>query len=281
MPKKDIAYWIEQASKVTETTNPLRIPYHVAINEAVDCANFLDEYWASGEGRPGMDVTKNRLPKSTSEDIRGIVRALQQTQTELLLMVDPQVVSHGERSRFLIDEIESALEFTLDDGIEEPEDLKLEQVKLFHSQNGQRTAALAQSLLSYGTLAQGLKDRIVEADESFDPALIDEALALASTLQEAPESPQDNEQIRTTRTLRNRLLRLLQQRVGDVRKAAARVFRKHDEIYRKVTSAHERRRRAEARRASKMALLSRAAVTMVHGFPVLLATAPRGATVGP
>lgn len=248
MPKKDIAYWIAEASKLTETTNPLAMPYHVAVDEAASCANFLDEYWAPSGERPGMEVTKNRLPKSTSEEIREIIRALQQTQTELLLLVDPQVVSHGERARFLIDELESALEFTLDDGIEEPEDVKLAQIKEFHSQDGQRSPALAQGLLSYGTLAQGLKDRIVEADESFDPALIDEALALASTLQEAPEGPQENEQIRATRTLRNRLLRLLQQRVSAVRKAAARVFRKHDEIYRKVTSAHGRRRRAEARR---------------------------------
>lgn len=198
-----------------------------------------------------MEATKKRLPQSVAEEIRGLIRAVQQTQTELLLMVDPKVVSHGERARFLVDELESALEFTLDDGVEEPADHKLEQIQEFHSQDGQRSAALAQALLDYGTLARELKDRIVEADESFQVAFIDEALALVKTLQEAPEAPQENEQIRTTRTLRNRLLRLLQQRVSDVRKAAARVFRKHNDIYRKATSAHGRRRRAEARRAKK------------------------------
>jgi hypothetical protein len=47
---------------------------------------------------------------------------------------------------------------------------------------------------------------------------------------------------------RNRLLHLLVRRVTLVRRTAARVFVRHPEILREVTSAYERRRRAVARR---------------------------------
>ena len=48
---------------------------------------------------------------------------------------------------------------------------------------------------------------------------------------------------------RNGLLTLLSNKIALVREAAAHVFRAFPETYREVTSTHERRRRAAARRA--------------------------------
>ena len=48
---------------------------------------------------------------------------------------------------------------------------------------------------------------------------------------------------------RNRLLRLLVERVALVRRCARRVFKAHPDVLQEVTSAYERERRARARQA--------------------------------
>lgn len=249
MPKQERAFWTQQAETIEATDNPLSVPYHVALEEAAGAARFLETHWEPTAERPGMKATGGRLALGVAGEIRALIGVIQQVQTELLLQVDPAVADHGERARFVVDELESAIDFTLDDGVDEPADQKLAQLNKFHSQDGQRSSALVQALLDYSALASELKDRIVEADKDFDPALIDEARKLAAALGKEQGKATGGEQSGATRVLRNRLLALLVSRVAQVRKAAGRVYRGHPEVLRKVTSAHERRRRAEARRA--------------------------------
>ncbi|AUX20635.1 uncharacterized protein SOCEGT47_011080 [Sorangium cellulosum] len=199
--------------------------------------------------RPGLKRVKSRLPASSSEELLSIVHAVQEAQTRLLLIVDPAVTDLGERARFVVDELESALEFLLDDDVDEPADAQLARIKEFHAQDGQRSSALSQALLDYAGLAESLQDRLVEADEAFDVRLIAEARKLAEDLQRrALEAAPEAGASAAAATTRNQLLRLMVERVGTIRKTAAHVFRRHPEIAREVTSAYERRRRAAARR---------------------------------
>lgn len=254
MPKKpqdDYERWLAAAAAVEKTDNPLKSPYEVALNEAASVAAFVDEHWAPTAKRPGFKSVQKRLPEGIGEEIVSLIKAVQAAQTKLVLMVDPTAASKGDHARYLVGELESAIEFLLDDGVEEAADTQLVQLKEFHADDGQRSSALAQALHDYGTLAQMLKDRLVEIDEDFDPALIDEALALAKEMAEAGTkvAPATPAEVREVTDTRNRMLILLMDRVGQVRRAASRVFRNHPDLLRGVTSAYERRRRAAARRA--------------------------------
>ncbi|WP_437327901.1 hypothetical protein [Sorangium sp. So ce381] len=209
----------------------------------------MKKYWEPDGDRPGLKRVKSRLPASSGEELLSIVHAVQEAQTRLLLIVDPAVADLGERARFVVDELESALEFLLDDDVDEPADAQLARIKEFHAQDGQRSSALSQALRDYAGLAESLKDRLVEADEAFDVRLIAEARKLAEDLQRrALESAPEAGASAAATTIRNQLLHLMVGRVGAIRKTAAHVLRRHPEIAREVTSAYERRRRAVARR---------------------------------
>lgn len=251
MPETDAKQWVEEAATVASTENPLDIPYEVALREALAAAKFVRRYWEADGDRPGLSRFSKRLPKSTSDDIVSLVTAVQNQQTKLLLLVDPVVGELGERARAIIDELESTIAFLLDDGVEEDADRQLAQIKEFHSQDGQRSSALAQSLRNYAALAQSLKERLIAIDSEFDPKLIKQALALADQLVASPAAAAAPDAIEQARATRNRMLHLLVRKVGIVRSTAAHAFRKHPEIVREATSAYERRRRSLARKAAQ------------------------------
>lgn len=242
--------WYAEAMALHATENPLRLPYDIALKEAGQVASFLFKHWEPTAGLPGLERVKARLPKSTGDDIVSLVHATQEAQTKLLLLVDPVVVDQGERARFLVDELESVLEFLLDDDVTEEADTQLAALKAFHAQSGQRSSVLHQALSDYAALAESLQARLVEVDEAFDAALITEAKALGVKLAAAPAAPPPaQEAVKSAVLARNGLLRLLGGKVALVRKAAAHVFRGFPETYREVTSTYERRRRAATRRA--------------------------------
>ncbi|WP_437758331.1 hypothetical protein [Sorangium sp. So ce1389] len=246
---KDYDRWVKAAAELGRTDNPLSLPYDVAVREAVAAAAFVKKYWEPDGDRPGLKRVKNRLPASSSDELLSIVHAVQEAQTRLLLIVDPAVANLGERARFVVDELESALEFLLDDDVDEPADAQLARIKEFHAQDGQRSSALSQALRDYAGLAESLKDRLVEADEEFDVRLLLEARKLAEDLQRRTlETIPEGGTSAAATTIRNQLLHLMLERVGAIRKTAAHVFRRHPEIVREVTSAYERRRRAATRR---------------------------------
>jgi hypothetical protein len=246
----DYDRWLTAATAAGTADNPLKVPYDIALKEAGQAAGFLSRYWEPTGALPGLSRVKARLPKSTGEEILSLVHATQEAQTRLLLLVDPVVVDLGERARFVIDEIESALEFLLDDGVEEPADAQLASLQAFHAQSGQRSSALHQALSDYAALAEPLQARLVEVDSDFDAALISEAKDLSSKLAVAPSAPAPAQaEVKSAVLVRNGMLTLLLGKVGQVRKSAAHVFRGFPETYREVTSTYERRKRAAARRA--------------------------------
>jgi len=111
-----------------------------------------------------------------------------------------------------------------------------------------RSSALAQALRDYASPAKSLETRLLEVDSDFDPDLIREAHELADRLSLQPtEAAPTSAAVRTATTTRNRLLRLLMNKVAAVRKTSAHVFRRHPEIARQATSACLRRRSAARR----------------------------------
>jgi hypothetical protein len=246
----DYAKWLPEAIKVERTDNPLNVPYDVALEEAVQLAAFINKYWEKKGERPGLSRVKKRLPKSTADDLVSLVHGVQEAQTKLLLIVDPIVVDIGARAREVAGELEAALEFVLDDDVEEPADKQLAKIQQYHAEDGQRSTTLAQALRDFAALATTLRDRLVEADEEFDPKLIDEAKKLAKKLSEQPAQPAaSTEAAAKALEIRNQMLHLLVARVGLVRRTAAYVFVKYPDIAKEAMSTYERRRRAANRRA--------------------------------
>jgi len=250
MHPKTYEEWKQEAAAVEQTTNPLHQPYDIALREAAQVGQLLLEYWDPADGRPGLSAVAKRCPRSFGEEMPSLVSAVQHAQTALLLIVDPVMVDRGDRARKVVDELESAIEFLLEDEIEEEADKQLEKIKEFHSQDGERSSTLSQALLDYAGLATELKDRLIDEDETFDPALIDEAKLLGQALSAGSVPPPgvDHEE---AQKLRNRLLVLLVRRVSRIRAAARRVFREHPDITRKFASAYERRKRAALRRKAR------------------------------
>jgi hypothetical protein len=249
MDSKDYDLWLPTACAL-QASNPLRVPYDVALREAAQVSAFVVHYWEPADGRPNLSRVKARLPFRVADEIRSLIKATQEAQTRLLLLVDPLVLDVGERARFVVEELESALSFLLDDDVHEPADDQLAQIKAFHAQDGQRSTALAQSLRDYATLAEELESRLVDADSEFDPKLILEARELAERLIHGA-TPRQSEEVFTATRVRNGMLTLLQERVVAIRKTAAHVFRSRPDLLREVTSAFERRRRMAVRRARR------------------------------
>jgi hypothetical protein len=247
-----IDVWREQAALLGQVTNPLRVPYPVGLKEAATAAKFIDEYWEPADGRPGLKRLARKLPQSTAQEIVSLTHAVTAANTNLLLLVDPVAKGFGDEAREVIDALASIIELELDDGIEEPADAQLAALKAFDADAGQSSSALAQSLSNFAALAQELLPRLVELDSEFDPTLISQANELSKKLLEKNATPvTDSQEAKNARLLRDQLLTLLMQRVRTVRSVAAHVFRKHPTVLRQVTSAYQRRQRAERRAQQK------------------------------
>lgn len=252
MSSADYDRWLPEAQKVESTANPLNIPFHIFLEEAAAAAAAVERRWEPRDGLPGFKSARARVPETMPGEVKSLILAVQDAQIRLLMLVDPAVVDFGARARFVLDELEHQLEYTLDDGVDEPADEQLAALKESHSQDKERSSKLALFLDGCAKLASGLRDRMVAADESFDPKLIDEAADLAQRLAVAVPRPADSkDKAQLATAVRNRLLTLLTRRISVIRKTGAHVFRHHPAIVREMTSAYERRRRAEARRAKQ------------------------------
>ena len=254
--------WFREAMRIESIENPLSTPYEVFLEEARSLAGFVLKYWKATDTTPGLARLHRRLPATTSQEIHELIAAVQTTQTEATLAVaSPKPLT--DRADTIIEELASALAFTLDDDVEDEDDARLSRVRAAHAKRGDGAAAVGQDLLNHATLAERLRERLVQDDEEFDAGLIDEAFLIAAKLtaatlrppaldaevSDAAVAPPDASE--DPLALRNRLLRLLNKRVALVRRAARRVFAKHPDILADATSAYEREKRAERRKAAR------------------------------
>jgi hypothetical protein len=115
---------------------------------------------------------------------------------------------------------------------------------------------LAQALFDYASLAKPMADKLNGLGD-FDSAMIDEGFQVSNKLGHITQTPSARtDEARAAKLLRDRISNLLQDRVSKVRSAAWFVYRHHPKIAKLPTSAYERRRRAEARRAAAKAKIA-------------------------
>jgi len=148
---------------------------------------------------------------------------------------------------------ELAVPFLFDDGKEDENDARLAVIQEAHRDSLSQDA-VALALEAFAALAEQHRDRMSGLG-GFDVALIDEAGTLAKRLREHSAGKLVGEPTNAQRAaldLRNRIATLLVGRMAQMRTAARFVFRGHPEVVRKMTSAWQRKKRAEGRKGEVM-----------------------------
>ncbi len=225
------------------------------LHEAPLVANFVERYWHPTVDRftkavalPGLESASKRLPPSAPTEIRELVVLVREAHDAWIRDAAPSADDPMTRGWFVLGEIQSALTFHFDDGVEDERDAQLARVREAHASDGQSAEDLASALDDYAAVARPYAAEL-HGVGGFDEALIAEATSLAAALRERPE--QRAEAARSSRAsidLRNRYAALLASRVADVRAAARFVFRHHPKVALEAGSASERARRAASRR---------------------------------
>lgn len=257
----EVERWRAEAMALTaaEVGRLTRLPFSVAVGEAVDVVQFYDQHWkAQRQGgtvvMPGFELVAGKpnplIQKGLGADIFSLVQAVGHAHANYQLAVERLPATPLERGHELLSELRASLVYLFDDGVEDQEDARLAKLADVHADSRFTLDGLAVALTDYGTMAN-LHRAALEGLGTFSVATIDEALALVDTLRlRSPTPASQTEEARAAKDLRDRLLTLMDVRVRAVRAAARYVFRGHPELVRDVGSSHERRRRAAARRAS-------------------------------
>ncbi len=252
MSRKSLEKWLPAASALSQVRTTFTPPMRILLGEAVDVARFVSSYWEPVEDsagkvlRPGLAQAGAKLTPTIGAEILELHEAVQAAHTDYLLTVAPVQTDVRARAEFVLSEIKAALEWWLDDGIEDDRDRQLESLKAEHAAGSASADAIAAELADYAALARQ-EAAGLEGIGGFDSAMIDEAEALALRLRERPTTPVSPENTRRALELRNRVATLLVDRMSLVRAAARFVFRHEPDIARLATSAFERRRRKAQR----------------------------------
>jgi hypothetical protein len=252
MSRESLEKWLPAASAVSQVRTSFNPPIRILLGEAVDIARFALSYWepvkdASGNVlRPGLSQAGSKLSPNIGTEVLELHEAVQTAHTEYLLTVAPVQTDVRARAEFVLSEIKSALEWWLDDGIDDDRDRQLESLKAEHADGSASADAVATELLDYAALARQ-EAAGLEGLGGFDIAMIDEAETLARQLRERPTTPVSPENTRRALDIRNRVATILVDKMNLVRAAARFVFRNQPEIARLCTSAFERRRRRAQR----------------------------------
>ena len=260
LPQADLARWLPLARAEASAPLALAVPLDVLLGEAVSLARFTTRFLAAGErpdgtARPGLRSANRRnapllFDEHTAADLLSLAATTREAHTGWLLALTPGgQAERRERADFVLRELEGALDFVLDDGIDEPFDAQLAQLQAAHAVPT-TDAGRAAALHAYATLASTPELAAALTDlEAFDEGLVAEARRVADALLlEASAAAVMPPEVAALQATRNQLAHLLQARVRLVRAAARYVFRHDPAIAREATSVYERRRRAEARR---------------------------------
>lgn len=248
MTTKDIDPFIDEARALPQAAvqSDLGVPVTYRVAELHAVADFAERNWKTdaASGRPGLQSVDFRLRYSNIEEAQQLARAIT-AQQAMVLFGDPadQSVREAVESGWkLLEDISAALEFILDDDVNEAADEAFAKA-MQRSADDRSVPALAQSLVDVETIAQTKLDELKQLDD-FDPSLLSQARALADALQSRPSASGASAAV----DLRNRLLTLADQRIDRVRRAARYVFRKHPEVLAELPSRYELRRRLDRRR---------------------------------
>jgi hypothetical protein len=251
--------WTERAWQLDAADVAVpRLPIHVLTGEAIDVARFFQRRWAAERDTngkvvvPGLELCQGRggITPGLGQEILELQQEVQAAQSAYMLTVSPKAeAAPTERAHFILSEISSVLEWYMDDGLEDEKDAQLDRLNETYRDAASQDA-LAAALDDYVALASRCRTEL-DGLGDFDVALLDEAKALSAKLRERSAQrmgPQNVSAEQRALELRARLASMLAQRMGLVRSAAQFVFRRSPNVVREVTSAYQRRRRAERRR---------------------------------
>jgi hypothetical protein len=253
MSREALQKWLPAASLLSQVRTSFNPPMRVLLGEAVDIARFTKAYWEPVKDptgiilRPGLSQAGSKLSPNIAAEVLELNEAVQTAQSDYLLTVAHVQSDVRARAEFVLSEIKSALEWWLDDDIEDDRDRQLESLKTEHADGSASADSMAAELADYAALARQ-EAKGLEGLGGFDIALVTEAETLARQLRERPTTPTSPENTRRALDIRNRVATLLVGRIALVRSAARFVFRNQPEISRQATSAFERRRRRSSRR---------------------------------
>jgi hypothetical protein len=255
MAKKSLDRVVQAVESLENVRTSFSQPMHVIIGEAFDLARFVKTFWepaapgAGTAGRPGLSSVETRLSRTTAEDLVAEAEALQAAQTEYALTASPLSPDVRQRAEFLVGELSAALEFLFDDGVQNESDEQFAHVRQLHSVTPDSIDALSAELADYAELANRHAAELSEV-ANFDKHLIAEARDLVRRLRDREPGRATPAALKAALEKRDRIATVLVDHVARVRAGGRYVFRHHPEIARQATSAYERRRRAEARRAA-------------------------------
>lgn len=259
------------------TENKAAGPIAVVLDEAEALAGFVTEHWkrqpakAGVPGRPGLGSAKARLTESIAAELLALTAEARRLR-RVAMFAKPDVTGEADvaRAEFIIDEVESSLEWLFDDGVQDEKDDALDTVRTEHEDAGDTLPEVATRLEDW--LALGTP-YIADIDGvgDFDAKLFKEGAELVIKLRAMPEQNATSARSEAI-AQRNRYLNLIAERVARVRSSARHVFRAYPEIARLATSAHGRRKRAESRRLAAKKKKALAASTATPVVPVATAT---------
>jgi hypothetical protein len=271
---EDRAGWTAAAAALKPAEVSLAMPFAVLTGESVDVARFARARWSQTLDEttkkivaPGLSsavlrhltVAPNALVLAlhggTAQELLTLTALTQEAQTRALLSATSSggVVHPRFEAEKVAGDLRLATESYLDDGVETDEDARLRAVIDAHANDPARDDALAAELHDFAAFAETLLP-VLDGYGDFTPAWIARARDLVAELRVAPAGAAAS--TRPDGALldaRNRLATLLARRVRRVRAKARFVFRDHPAVLRTVTSAYERNRRAESKRAKKSA----------------------------
>lgn len=250
-----------EAAALPNSDINLSMPVETFLGEALDVARSAQKYWPSVKEpltgnvvRYGLDSAGLKCPPGIVQDLLDLHDVCQDAETGFHLAADPPSSKEIMKvARFVLREVSGGLEWHLDDGVEDADDVAFAKLANIH-EDTDSIDGVASALFDYCTLA---KPHAAEMDGigGFKSSMIEDGFRLAKELRLLPPSGVGNmsDDARQKLDRRNRLLKLLQQRVGLVRGATRFVYRDHPEIAREFTSKYERRKRAALRRAKAAA----------------------------
>lgn len=248
MTNTNVTKWTPAAMALNANElRPLPMPVTALLAEAEQTAAFVEHYWEPKGSRPGLMLVSNFLPVSIAEEIRSLANACQAVHTDVTLgEPDTKASTTVAHARGVAELLRDMLTYVLDDGCETHSDTALKSINA-RDPGAIGITELAQTLSDLAGLARHERAALARLG-NFDPALLDEAEQLATTVLALTSTPGPKASPHVE--LRDRLINLLLPRLSRVRKAARFVYRDYPELQKKAASAYQRERRLSRKQKS-------------------------------
>ena len=180
MPKK--FDWTREIAATKSDDFRLTMPVYAMLAEAKKIAGIFRDHYEGDEKKGVPGFADGGLEESLADEIESLVVEGSAAFSLYTQAANPKTdISKIERARFLIDEMQSVLEYYLDDQVDDEDDKRLANVTASHKDIPETAAALSLALEDWASFAEMHADGIKGLGQ-LDVALIDEAKKLGGEL---------------------------------------------------------------------------------------------------